>query len=41
LDDLQFEVLKHPAYSSDLAPSDYRLFPDLKKTSEGNDIFSH
>jgi hypothetical protein len=23
------EVLKHPAYSSDMAPSDYYLFPNL------------
>jgi histone-lysine N-methyltransferase SETMAR len=31
LEDLQFEVLKHPAYSPDLAPSDYYLFPNLKE----------
>jgi hypothetical protein len=30
LADVHFEVLKHPAYSSDLAPSDYCLFPNLK-----------
>jgi histone-lysine N-methyltransferase SETMAR len=29
LADLHLEVLKHPAYSPDLAPSDYYLFPDL------------
>jgi histone-lysine N-methyltransferase SETMAR len=29
LADLHFEVLKHPAYSSDLAPSDYYLFLNL------------
>jgi hypothetical protein len=31
LADLHFEVLKHPAYSPDLAPSNYYLFPNLKK----------
>jgi hypothetical protein len=29
LADLHFEVLKHPAYSPDLAPSYYYLFPNL------------
>jgi hypothetical protein len=29
LADLPFEVLKHPAYTPDLAPSDYYLFPNL------------
>jgi hypothetical protein len=29
LADLQSEVLKHPACSPDLAPSDYYLFPNL------------
>jgi hypothetical protein len=29
LADLHFEVLKHPAYSPDFAPSDYYLFPNL------------
>jgi hypothetical protein len=29
LANIRFEVLKHPAYSPDLAPSDYYLFPDL------------
>jgi hypothetical protein len=27
---LHFEVLKHPAYPPDLAPSDYYLFSNLK-----------
>jgi histone-lysine N-methyltransferase SETMAR len=31
LADLHFEVLKHPTYSSDLAPSDYYLFSNLEK----------
>jgi hypothetical protein len=29
LTDLQFEILKHLAYSPDLALSDYYLFPNL------------
>jgi histone-lysine N-methyltransferase SETMAR len=32
--DLHFEVLKHPAYSPDLAPLDYCLSPNLKKHFE-------
>jgi len=28
--DLHFEVLTHPAHSSDLAASDYHLFPNFK-----------
>jgi hypothetical protein len=31
---LGFECLDHPPYSLDLVPSDYHLFPGLKKTSE-------
>lgn len=31
----QFEELHHPAYSPDLAPSDYFLFPNLKKDLRG------
>ncbi|EYB85943.1 hypothetical protein Y032_0287g1428 [Ancylostoma ceylanicum] len=27
---LRFEILPHPAYSPDLAPSDFHLFPKLK-----------
>jgi hypothetical protein len=33
--DLHFKVLKHPAYSPDLAPLDYCLFHSLKKHFEG------
>jgi histone-lysine N-methyltransferase SETMAR len=33
--DLGFELLDHPAYSPDLAPSDYYLFPALKKHLKG------
>ncbi|UYV73983.1 hypothetical protein LAZ67_11001701 [Cordylochernes scorpioides] len=32
---LGFEVLEHPAYSPDLAPSDYSLFGLLKKELKG------
>ena len=28
--DLQYEILLHPPYSPDLAPSDYFLFPNMK-----------
>jgi len=31
--------LDHPPYSSDLAPSDYHLFPGLKKTIESSPFF--
>jgi histone-lysine N-methyltransferase SETMAR len=30
-----FQYLYHPPYSPDLAPSDYHLFPGLKKQLEG------
>ena len=32
---LNFEVLEHPAYSPDLAPCDYFLFPTLKNVLRG------
>ena len=32
---LGYELLPHPPYSSDLAPSDYWLFADLKKMLQG------
>ena len=32
---LRFEVLKHPAYSPDLAPSDFHLFGPLKEHLRG------
>ena len=35
LADLKWELLPHPPYSSDLAPSDYHLFPALKKQLRG------
>ena len=31
---LGFQCLDHPPYSPDVAPSDYHLFPGLKKTIE-------
>jgi histone-lysine N-methyltransferase SETMAR len=40
LADIHFEVLKHVAYSSDLAPSDYYLFPNLKKHLKGRKFSS-
>jgi histone-lysine N-methyltransferase SETMAR len=40
LADLHFEVLKHPAYSPDLAPSDYYLFLNLKKHLKGRKFSS-
>ena len=30
-----YEVIPHPAYSPDLAPSDFLLFPNLKKDIRG------
>jgi hypothetical protein len=27
---LEFEVLEHPPYSPDLAPMDFRVFPEIK-----------
>ena len=41
-----FELVNHPPYSSDLAPSDYFLFPYIKKHLAGkqyytNDMRSH
>jgi histone-lysine N-methyltransferase SETMAR len=30
LQEFGWEVFEHPAYSSDLAPSDFHLFPKLK-----------
>lgn len=35
LDRCGFEQLEHPPYSPDLAPSDYYLFPNLKKELRG------
>jgi [histone H3]-lysine36 N-dimethyltransferase SETMAR len=35
LQELDFELLSHPSYSPDLAPSDFFLFLDLKKMLVG------
>ena len=35
-----FELIPHPTYSPDLAPSDYFLFPNLKKDIRGRHIYS-
>ena len=37
LNELSFELLPHPPYSPDLAPSDYYLCADLKKCSKERD----
>lgn len=31
IEELKFELVEHPPYSPDLAPSDFFLFPNLKK----------
>jgi len=33
--ELRFQLVPHPLYSSDLAPSDYYLFPNMKKWLAG------
>jgi transposase len=40
LADIHFEVLKHPACSPDLVPSDCYLFPNLKKHLKGRKFWS-
>ena len=37
---LGFQCLDHPPYSPDLAPSDYQLFPGLKKQLKGRHFSS-
>ena len=36
-----YELIPHPAYSTDLAPSDYFLFPNLKKNIRGRHFRSN
>jgi len=36
---LDFQCLDHPPYSPDLAPSDYHLLLELKKTIESSPFF--
>lgn len=38
--DSGFELLEHPPYSPDLAPSDFYLFPRLKEDLRGNKFFN-
>jgi len=38
---LDFQCLDHPPYSLDLAPSDYHLFPGLKKQLKGGHFSSN
>ena len=40
LNDLRFELLPHPPYSPDMAPSDFYLFADLKKILQGTRFIS-
>ncbi len=35
LDDFNWEIVNHPAYSLDVAPSDYHKFPGLKRDLAG------
>lgn len=41
LDELRFELLPHPPYSPDLAPSDYWLFANMKKMLQGKKFASN
>ena len=40
LETLKFEVLSHPPYSLDLAPSDLHFFPHLNKDPKGTHFTS-
>ena len=41
LNELSFELLPHPPYSLDLAPSDYYLFAKLEKRLQGKRFYSN
>jgi len=41
IEELKFELVDHPPYSPDLAPSDFFLFPNLKKWLSGQRFFSN
>lgn len=41
LTELKYELLEHPPYSPDLAPSDFHLFPNLKKSLRGKHFSSN
>jgi hypothetical protein len=38
LQQLHFEILEHPTYSSDIVPSDYHLFESLKNSLRGRHL---
>ena len=40
LETLKFEVLSHPPYSRDLAPSDFHFFPHLERDPKGTHFTS-
>lgn len=39
-EELGYELLPHPPYSPDLAPSDYWLFPNLKRWLKGQRFYT-
>jgi len=39
--ELRFQLVPHPSYSPDLAPSDYYLFPNMKKRLAGRRFYSN
>jgi hypothetical protein len=41
LRDLHYELLEHPPYSPDLAPSDFSLFPKIKRFLAGQRFSSN
>lgn len=41
LSELKYELLPHPPYSPDLAPSDFFLFPNMKKSLAGRKFGSN
>lgn len=41
INEIGFEIVDHPPYSPDLAPSDYYLFPKLKKSLKGRKFTSN
>jgi len=40
LETLKFQVLSHPPYSPDLAPSDFHFFPHLERDLKGTHFTS-
>ena len=40
LETMKFEVLSHPPYRPDLAPSDFHFFPNLKRELKGTHFTS-